>query len=47
MPPRRGIRRLTQCLLTKRPDSEAVKRREGESADITRIDLRAQLRGSR
>ena len=37
MPPRRGIRRLTQCRLTKRPEREAVNRRDGESADITRM----------
>ena len=29
--------RLTQCLLTKRPDNSPVKRRDGESADIARM----------
>ncbi len=27
----------TQCLLTKRPDNSAVRRRDGESADIARM----------
>ena len=38
----RGARnriRLTQCLLTKRPDSSPVKRRDGESADMARMIL--------